>query len=59
VSDHPDPDGTIIRVLESFVCRWPSTAGGGTLVPGLPDDEHARLLKLALSARHTIESGKY
>ena len=48
--DHTDPDHSVIRIVEDFVCLWPAAAAHHVLVSDLPDDEHARMLKLATSA---------
>jgi hypothetical protein len=52
--EHYDPDGTVIRVTEEFVCYWPRSAVAQVLVTGMPDDEHDRMLKLGKSAKEML-----
>ncbi|HWE47396.1 MAG TPA: hypothetical protein VG407_15340 [Caulobacteraceae bacterium] len=49
-ADHIDPAGSIIRETEDFVCRWPASAGKEVLLSGMPEDEHARMIKLGAQA---------
>jgi hypothetical protein len=53
--DHADPDGSVIRHAEDFVCRWPSSAGREVLLSDIPDDEHARMVNLGTSAQRLLK----
>ncbi|HEY3813041.1 MAG TPA: hypothetical protein VGL66_07425 [Caulobacteraceae bacterium] len=52
MADHVDPDRSVIRLVEDFVCRWPKPDATKALVriSDVPDDEHARLILFAQSA---------
>jgi hypothetical protein len=52
--DYPDPNGSLIRRLEVFVCNWPASGEGQTVVSGIPDDPHERLKALSVQAKDAL-----
>jgi hypothetical protein len=53
-ADDDDKDGSVMRVLEDFVCGWPASVAGRTPIPNVPADEHVRMLLLGVAAKQTL-----
>ncbi len=52
--DHGDPQHSVIRGAEDFVCQWPNFTSPPTRLSDIPDDEHARMVKLGQSAQEIL-----
>jgi hypothetical protein len=48
--DHADPERSLIRLTEDFVCAWPNVTTAQPRLSDIPEEEHARLVKLGQSA---------